>query len=255
MVSKRFWLGTFLLVGAYAFAQKGPSPVPSDRGAFVSIEDLDPSIVIEARYSGDHNFVGRPISGYRAPKCLLTRPAAEALVRVQTDLKPFGLGLKVYDCYRPQKAVDDFVAWAKALNDTAMKMEFYPNVRKDRLFSDGYIAERSGHSRGSTVDLTLIPTPAPSQRRFKKGEKLVECFQPSGRRFPDNTLDFGTGYDCFDPLAHTANPKVGESARRNRLMLKAVMEKHGFKNYEMEWWHFTLAPEPFPDTYFTFEVE
>lgn len=135
-----------------------------------------------------------------------------------------------------------------------MKAEFYPSVHKRDLFAEGYIAERSGHSRGSTVDLTIIPLPAPRQPRFRPGQTLAPCTLPADRRFPDNSLDMGTGYDCFDPLSHTENPDIEPDAARNRLLLRAVMEKHGFRNYEKEWWHFTLHDEPFPATWFDHPV-
>ncbi len=191
---------------------------------FISIADLDRTILLDIRYAGNHNFVGRPIPGYLAPKCLLSEPAALALVAVQKDLRPYGLTLRIYDCYRPQKAVNAFVEWAKDLRDEKMRREFYPRVEKTALFRDGYIAEKSGHSRGSTVDLTI------------------------------DGLDMGTVFDYFDPLSHTENPKVSGTARKNRLLLKTLMEKHGFRNLPEEWWHFTLKNEPHPDQYFDAEV-
>lgn len=218
--------------------------------AFVSIADVDSTIVVEPRYYGSNNFLGRPVAGYDAPKCLLTREAATALAAVQAELRPFGLGLKTWDCYRPQRAVDDFVAWARDTADTRMKEAFYPGVEKRDLFAEGYIAERSGHSRGSTVDLTLVPLPPAPPASLDAPPFLASCTLPVGQRAHDDGLDMGTGYDCFDPLSHTANPAVGPVAARNRLLLKAVMEKHGFRNYTLEWWHFTLRDEPFPDTYF-----
>jgi zinc D-Ala-D-Ala dipeptidase len=217
---------------------------------FVSISDVDSTIIVEARYFGSHNFLGRPVAGYEAPLCLLTRDAAVALAAVQDELRTFGMSLKTYDCYRPQQAVNDFVAWARDTADTAMRAEFYPRVHKRDLFSDGYIAERSGHSRGSTVDLTIVTLPPAEQPAFVPGQPLVSCTEPAGRRFADNTIDMGTGFDCFDPLSHTANPAVGPVAARNRLLLRSLMDKHGFRNYAREWWHFTLRNEPFPDTYF-----
>lgn len=219
----------------------------------VDVLSVDSTILVEARYFGAHNFVGRRIAGYEAPKCLLTRPAAEALAAVQREVRAFGLSLKTYDCYRPQHAVDDFVRWARDTADVRMKTEFYPRVEKRYLFRDGYIAERSGHSRGSTVDLTLVPLPARAQPAFDPGRQL-DCRADVAGRFADNGLDMGTGYDCFDPLSHTANPAVGDVPRRNRLLLKAAMEKHGFVNYAQEWWHFTLRDEPFPRSYFDLPV-
>ncbi|MFH1263458.1 MAG: M15 family metallopeptidase [Pseudomonadota bacterium] len=222
---------------------------------FVSIREVDPTIVLEIRYAGAHNFLGRPVNGYGAPACWLTKKAAAALQSVQAELQKFGLSLKVYDCYRPQRAVADFVAWAKDLNDTKMKKEFYPRVEKINLFRDGYIAEKSGHTRGSAVDLTIVPIPPPRQREFREKEKLIDCAVPRNKRFPDNTLDMGTGYDCFDPLAHPANQTVGIEQRKNRLLLKSIMEKNGFVGIAEEWWHFKLKEEPYPDTYFDFKVE
>lgn len=219
----------------------------------VSLAGVDSTIIIEARYHGPHNFMGRPVEGYEAPKCLLTRPAARALAAVQAELRAFGLSLKTYDCYRPQRAVDHFVRWAADPADTVARQEFYPTVPKDRLFSEGYIAQRSGHSRGSTVDLTIVPLPPATQPHWKP-EAQVPCTAPAGTRFADNSLDMGTGYDCFDELSHTENGATGAEARRNRLLLRSVMEKHGFRNYPQEWWHFTLVGEPFPDTWFDIVV-
>jgi D-alanyl-D-alanine dipeptidase len=243
---------TALLLAACAPAPSAePPPQVPD---LVSVAALDATIVVEARYFGSHNFVGRPVDGYEAPLCLLARPAAVALARVQAELRPFGLGLKAYDCYRPARAVAHFVRWAADPADTVMKAEFYPDLDKGRLFELGYIAERSGHSRGSTVDLTLVPLPAPPQPIWQEGDPRVACTAPVALRFRDNTLDMGTGYDCFSELSHTENPAVGALAARNRLLLRSVMEKHGFANFSQEWWHFTFRPEPYPETYFDVPV-
>jgi len=233
-------------------AGKKPRKAPA---AFVSLHDVAPSILLDIRYFTRHNFVGRRIHGYRAPMCILTRDAAEGLARVQQAVVAQGYTLKVYDCYRPQRAVNDFVRWARRLRDQRMKREFYPRVDKSRLFADGYIAERSGHSRGSTVDLTLVKLPARRQPKWTRGRfGLVSCFAPYDERFPDNTVDMGTGYDCFDTLSHTLDPRIQGVQRENRLRLKTAMEAAGFTNYENEWWHYTLADEPFPDRYFNFPV-
>lgn len=157
------------------------------------------------------------------PVCILTRPAAQALHAAQTRLLRQGYSLKVYDCYRPQRAVDHFVRWAKDLDDEAMKGEFYPQVDKTRLFADGYIAEKSGHSRGSTVDLTLVKLPALPTRPYRPGEKLVPCYAPQGERFPDNSVDMGTGFDCFDTLSHTDDPRIQGVQRANRQFLKTTL--------------------------------
>ena len=146
------------------------------------------------------------------------------------------------------------MGWAQRLHDDRMKAEFYPRVDKSRLFEDGYIAERSGHSRGSTVDLTLVRLPARPQPRWQPSMGLVDCAAPYAQRFPDNTLDMGTGFDCFDTLSHTLDPRIQGQARENRLLLKRTLEDAGFRNYELEWWHYTLRDEPFPETFFDFPV-
>lgn len=228
--------------------------LPEEEG-FVDIEEIIPGIVVDIRYFGPHNFVGERIDGYNAPKCLLTQSAARALSKVQSDLKPFLLSLKIYDCYRPQRAVSHFVRWAKNTTDIRTKQEFYPTVDKAMLFKDGYIAERSGHSRGSTIDLTIVPVPVPNQEPYRPGQELVPCFLEVAKRFGDNSLDMGTGFDCFHNRAHTANGSIEAHQRANRFMLKELMEKHGFVNYDKEWWHFTLKDEPYPATYFDFVIE
>ncbi|GHF37816.1 D-alanyl-D-alanine dipeptidase [Streptomyces mashuensis] len=234
-----------------AVADAPPAGVP--RG-FVALSDVDPTILQEMRYVTPHNFTGHRVTGYEEPVCLLTRPAARALHRAQLALLRRGYGLKVYDCYRPQRAVDDFVAWAEDLADVRMKGEFYPRVDKSRLFADGYIAAKSGHSRGSTLDLTVVRLPAWPTRPYVPGEPLVPCFAPRGERFPDNSIDMGTGFDCFDTLAHTLDPRVTGRQRAHRLLLKSVMEQAGFTNLPEEWWHYTLRDEPYPQTYFDFPV-
>jgi len=221
----------------------------------VDITAIIGQINLDIRYYGEHNFLGTPVDGYLAPKCLLTKEAASALAGVQKDLEQFSLALKIYDCYRPQRAVDHFVRWAQDINDTKTKKEFYPTVDKKNLFKDGYIADKSSHSRGSTVDLTIIPLAAPEQPKYIAGQKLSECYLPAEKRFPDNSLDMGTGFDCFHELSHTANKNIGLQQRANRMLLKTLMEKHGFRNYDLEWWHYTLKNEPYPDTFFAFPVE
>jgi D-alanyl-D-alanine dipeptidase len=246
-------LGTIACASGKAAVPRGTvAERPAD---FVSLSEVDPTIAIELRYFGSHNFMGRPVLGYKAQKCILTRPAALALKGVQDDLRPFGLSLKAYDCYRPQRAVDTFVAWAKDFADNKMQAEFYPRVPKDRIFREGYLLERSGHSRGSTIDLTVIPVPPPSEEAYVDGAALRDCGLPAAERFRDNTLDFGTGYDCFDALANVDNPSMSIDQKVRRVMLRALMEKHGFKPYPPEWWHFTLKAEPYPETFFDFEIE
>ncbi|AJC60013.1 M15 family metallopeptidase [Streptomyces sp. 769] len=253
---------TVTLVPSSAVA--GPVAAPSSHRAgaddpeapkeFVALRDVDPTIVQEIRYATPHDFMGVPVTGYREPLCILTRDAARALHRAQVAFLRRGYSLKVYDCYRPQRAVDHFVAWAKDLSDQRMKAEFYPRVDKSVLFRDGYIAEKSGHSRGSTVDLTLVRLPAVPTRPYVPGEPLTSCFGPRASRFPDNSLDMGTGFDCFDTLAHTLDPRIKGKQRAHRMLLKEGLERAGFVNYADEWWHYTFSPETFPDTYFDFPV-
>ena len=218
---------------------------------FVDIADLAPDIVVDARYAGSNNFLGRPARGYGAPRCLLTKPAASALAEVQRDVAAFGLGLMVYDCYRPQRAVDDFAAWSRDAKGDATNPTHHPVVPRSELFARGYIAARSGHSRGSTVDLTLIPA-GPVKRAAARPR---DCRSIAGPLAPDGSLNMGTTFDCFDERAHATAAGVPEEARRNRLLLKMAMEKHGFVAYEPEWWHFTFAKEPHRDKAFDFEIE
>ena len=243
---------TALSFHRFAYACAGVDKIPE---SFVDIQKVIPDVLLDIRYYGPHNFVGERVDGYMAPKCFLSKEAAEALVGVQKDLEPYSLSLKIYDCYRPQRAVNHFVRWATEIENTKTKKEFYPTVDKRNLFKDGYIDSKSGHSRGSTVDLTIVPLPAPSQANYISGQQLSECYLPAAKRFHDNSIDMGTGFDCFDELSHTANANIGRQQKINRLLLKSLMEKHGFRNYDKEWWHFTLKNEPYPDTYFDFVIE
>jgi zinc D-Ala-D-Ala dipeptidase len=199
-----------------------PQPPPRD---FVSLSEFDASIALDLRYASTNNFVGARIAGYDAAKCLLTRAAAEALARVQRDLRGDGFRLVVFDCYRPQRAVDHFVRWSRAPDNPNAKARFYPRVAKSELFARGYIAQRSGHSRGSTLDLALVDR--------------------AGRE-----LDLGTPFDFFDPRAAPDSGDVPEAARSLRKRLRAAMQRRGFRHYAAEWWHFTLDNEPYPETYF-----
>ncbi|MCH9755745.1 MAG: M15 family metallopeptidase [Gammaproteobacteria bacterium] len=221
---------------------------------FVYLQDVAPDIVQEMRYATYHNFVGRPIKGYEQGQCILTKAAARQLARVQQVLEQAGYGLKVYDCYRPQMAVEDFIAWSQKPNQKAMKAEFYPKIDKKDFFKRGYVAEYSGHSRGSTVDLTVIQLPPKKQDSYHEGQVLSACYAPFGVRFRDNSIDMGTGFDCIDTRSHVMSPHISKTAHQNRMMLKAVMKKHGFRSYWKEWWHFTLRNEPYPAQYFNFPV-
>ncbi|MEZ5839034.1 MAG: M15 family metallopeptidase [Hyphomicrobiales bacterium] len=221
---------------------------------FAFLRDVDPTILQDMRYAGPHNFVGEPIDGYEAAECILTAPAARALKTVQDRLRESGLSLKVYDCYRPARAVAHFVRWAEATADQRMKVEFYPGVDKRKVFALGYIARRSGHSRGSAVDLTIVKLPPPVQPDYLRGEPLAACTAPAGERYPDNSLDFGTGYDCFDEKSHTGSTAVAAQARSNRKLLVEAMRKAGFSNYAKEWWHFDYGKAPYPKQYFDFPI-
>ncbi|MCZ7415562.1 MULTISPECIES: M15 family metallopeptidase [unclassified Streptomyces] len=221
---------------------------------FVALADVAPGVLQEIRYAGPHNFVGERVDGYREGTCLLARETALALREVHRAAQRHGYGLKTYDCYRPQRAVDHFVRWALERSDVRMKAEFYPRVAKDRLFSEGYIARRSGHSSGGTVDVTLVPRWVPGTRSYVPGEPLVPCFAPRTVRFPDASVDMGTGYDCFDAKARTLHPGVTGAQRANRLLLKRLMEAEGFANLPQEWWHFTHRDQPFPHRRFDFPV-
>lgn len=213
---------------------------------FVALTDVVPDVIIEARYFGTYNFVGSRIDGYLEPTALITRQAADSLKAVSDDVIAMGYRLKVYDAYRPQMAVDHFMRWGAALDDTLMRPFFYPYVDKSRLFELGYIAEKSGHSRGSTVDLTLFD-------------------MATGKE-----LDMGGVHDWFGIESHpdycgnisSRKPNKGnghwqlsEQQFKNRMILRDAMLRHGFEPYDCEWWHFTLKNEPYPNKYFNFPVK
>jgi zinc D-Ala-D-Ala dipeptidase len=213
------------------WAADNKSPLPN---GFVYLEHIIPSVEMDIRYFTTDNFVGQRIDGYLAPKCILTAQAAEALKQVQADLDPFGLGLKVFDCYRPQRAVDQFIRWAHDLADIKMKNVFYPDVGKENLFKEGYIAGPSSHSRGSTVDLTIVS----QSENGTEGE-----------------LEMGSHFDLFSPRSWPMSAEITSSQRAHRMLLRLLMMKHGFVPYPQEWWHFTLKQEPYPNTYFNFPVQ
>jgi len=216
-------------------AQPASAREPRLPAGFVDAAAVVPGLVVDMRYFGSDNFVGARIDGYEQPRCLLSAPAAKALAAVARDLAVRGLALKAFDCYRPQRAVAHFVRWAQSIDEVKRKAEFYPSVDKRNLFRDGYIAERSSHSRGSTIDLTLV--------RRADGSEL------GGRE-----LNMGSPFDFFSPRSWPSDTSVSSEAQQNRALLAAAMTRRGFKPYDKEWWHFTLADEPFPDTYFDFPV-
>lgn len=221
---------------------------------FVDLLEVDPTIHVEMRYSGNHNFIGRPVKGYEVNKCLLLKDVALALTQVQDELSEMSLGLKIYDCYRPQMAVNEFVEWAGDFSDQKMKVEFYPHEDKTLLIKNGYIASRSGHSRGNSVDLTIIAPSAPSPEVFSE-EIQRDCTELYEKRYHDDSLDMGTGFDCFDIRSHTLNDAIDKQAIKNRLLLKAVMEKHGFSNYRKEWWHYTYIDPEIKSIFYNFPIK
>lgn len=223
-----------LLFGSLSSASAAPQKEvnPYDSSGFVVLAEVAPDIIQEIRYYSTYNFVGDRIDGYNEPIALMTKEAAQALKAVSDDVKAQGYRLKVYDAYRPQRAVTHFVKWAENLSDKRMKKYFYPEVEKDRLFAEGYIDAKSGHSRGSTVDLTLFD--------MNTGKEL----------------DMGGTFDYFGLLSHPDyRGKLTEKQIKNRMILRDAMMRHGFKPLAEEWWHFTLKDEPFPNTYFEFPVQ
>ena len=202
----------------------------NDASDFVLLTDAVPDVILEIRYFSTYNFVGDRIDGYEEPVALLTKEAAAALKAASDDFISKGYRLKIYDAYRPQMAVSHFVRWAQDIEDTRMKAYFYPDLTKDVLFPQGYIAEHSGHSRGSTVDLTLVD--------MQTGKEL----------------DMGGVFDFFGEISHPDYKDISEAQYANRMLLREGMLAHGFRPLPEEWWHFTLENEPYPDTYFTFPV-
>lgn len=198
---------------------------------FVYVKDVIPYIEVDLRYCGHHNFVGKPIQGYLEPQVILTEKASQALAKVEKELNKNNMGLKIFDAYRPQSAVNHFVAWARDSKDTLAKKEFYPSEDKSLLFKKGYIASKSGHSRGSTIDLTII---------------LLDSRQE---------LDMGSPFDFFGKISSHTYRDLTPLQKKNRNLLKSTMEKYGFLAYQEEWWHYTLKEEPFKGKYFDFPVK
>ena len=251
MTKKVLFLASLLIIIACSSAKdnKTKNNNSNDSSAFVNVADVVPDVIMEIRYYGTYNFVGARIDGYERPVALMTRQAANSLKAVSDEVMKMGYRLKIYDTYRPQRGVDHFVRWSKDIPDTAMRAYFYPHLDKRVLFNQGYIAAKSGHSRGSTVDLTLFDM---------KTEKEV---------------DMGGTFDWFGPESHPdfcGNPETGEyngdnhkspvgssitkEQFANRMILRRAMLKHGFEAIDTEWWHFKLKNEPFPNTYFNFPV-
>lgn len=213
------------------------------RPQLVALRTVAPQVQQDMRYFGRDNFMGRPVAGYEAAQCWLSRPAALSLAAVQRELAGQGMRLKVFDCYRPQAAVDDFVRWGRDLQDQKNKPAYYPRVPKSELFQRGYIAEKSGHSRASTVDLTVLVVDGARASRSVRGP-LAD----------GQEVDMGTPFDLFDERSHTDNAEQSPDVQYNRRWLRSLMQRHGWRNLPEEWWHFTLENEPYPDRYFDIPV-
>jgi D-alanyl-D-alanine dipeptidase len=223
-----------LLLPSPALAQRSAMPP-----AFVYLRDIDPGIRQDMRYAGRDNFTGRALPGYRAAQCILRRPVALALRRVQADLASRNLSLKVYDCYRPTRAVRAMARWAQDASATPDTRRFYPHQKKSQLFALGYISGHSAHSRGVAVDLTLVLRDAPAAQVFNPQARYGSCTAPAIARAPDDSLDMGTGFDCFDIKSATRNPSMTPEQKARRRLLLDAMTGHGFRNYAREWWHFS----------------
>ncbi|MCA1453462.1 M15 family metallopeptidase [Bradyrhizobium sp. BRP22] len=209
-------------------------------GGFVFLRDVDPTIIQDIRYAGSNNFVGRPLRGYGAGECVVKREVGLKLKAVQQELAGQKLSLKMFDCYRPARAVAEMVAWSRDGRETVAGKRYNPAFRKGDLFRLGYIAARSGHSSGAALDLTLVDLAADNAGRFDPARDYADCTAPVEMRAPEGSIDMGTGYDCADVKAHTAAPSVNPTQRRWRKRLVAAMARQGFVNYSKEWWHFSL---------------
>lgn len=206
------------------------SEVIHNPSGFVLLADQVPGIIQEIRYYSTYNFIGDRIDGYEEPCALLTKEAARALRSASNEMMVHGYRFKVFDAYRPARAVKHFVLWGIEDQDIRMKPYFYPELQKQELFSKGYIATESSHSRGSTVDITLLD--------MQTGKEL----------------DMGSPFDLFSEVSHPDHRGITDEQYENRMLLRRVMLRNGFAPIDCEWWHFTLEDEPYPDTYFDFPV-
>ncbi|MGK0189381.1 MAG: D-alanyl-D-alanine dipeptidase [Verrucomicrobiales bacterium] len=225
---------------SFLFAQdRGGSKSGTLPKGFMYLSDRAPGIAIDLRYASSDNFTGRQVTGYESRRCIVSEQAGVALIAVQADLRRYGFGLKVFDAYRPQRAVNSFVRWTRTPGDyPAVKARYYPDIAKADLLKEGYIAAKSGHSRGSCVDVTLVLLP---------GSGDATASEP-------RELDMGSPFDFFGRKSHSESRAITPRQRMHRLLLRTIMEKHGFKHLPEEWWHFSLNDEPFPKTYFDFPV-
>ena len=233
-----FVAALFIFASAPAWTQSLPP-------GFVTLRGIDPSIRQDMRYAGKDNFTGHPLPGYERGECILQRPAALALQRVQADLAPHNLALKVYDCYRPTRAVAAMARWAADPHSTPDTSRYYPRIDKYNLFALGYISAYSAHSRGVAVDLTIMPLDALPRQAFDANAHYGACSGPAATREPDDSIDMGTSFDCFDTKSQTNAPDLTADQRTQRDILVRAMTRHGFKNYAREWWHFSYyAADP-----------
>ena len=207
---------------------------------FVNLRDVAPDILQDIRYAGPDNFTGQKVPGYDANECVLKRPVAEALEKVQAELRWQSLGLKVYDCYRPARATQAFLRWIGA-RAGPRTTRYFPRVDRAKLHSLGYISSSSAHSQGLAVDLTLVRVPPPLQPLFDPSIRYGDCTGRAIDRSPDNSIDMGTSFDCFDVMSHAGSAALSPEQRDARALLRGVMKKHGFEGYGREWWHFTFA--------------
>jgi len=218
-------------------AVAGPQVLP---GGFVYLRDIDPTIIQDMRYATSNNFVGHPLAGYQAGECVVKREVGLRLKAVQQELTKQKLSLKMFDCYRPARAVADMVKWSRNGKETPAERRYNPAFRKADLFRLGYIAAYSGHSTGRALDLTLVDLTADNSARFDPAKTYADCTAPVQARAPEGSIDMGTGYDCSDVKANTASALITPEQRKWRNTLVSAMRKQGFVNYFREWWHFSL---------------
>lgn len=222
---------------------------------FVYVHDIIPDIQVSLRYASEENFMGHVVNGYLSNVSILTREAALGLKQAQILAKENGYELVIYDGYRPQKSVNQFMNWSQDVNISQIKKPFYyPHINKEDAFKLGYIAEKSGHTRGSTIDLTLITFGTKIKNPIKPIQRLLTN-NSTIFYLDDDTIDMGSSFDLFDPASHTNSTLVNITYQQRRLIFKNLMEQSGFINYDREWWHYTLKNEPFPDTYFDFDIQ
>jgi D-alanyl-D-alanine dipeptidase len=234
---RRVALAAIFAVGCLASAAAQAPKLPA---GFVYLRDVDPTIIQDMRYAGANNFVGRPLRGYQAAECVVKRKVGALLKSVQEELAPQNLSLKMFDCYRPTRAVADMMAWSRDGRETPAQKRYNPAFSKADLFRLGYIATHSGHSTGAALDLSLVDLKADNSAMFDAAGDYGDCTANVNLRAPDGSVDMGTGYDCADVKSHTAARSITAAQRRWREKLVLVMARRGFVNYSKEWWHFSL---------------